>query len=32
MNCIDFLIAMGRQGIAVTDLDEGAAECEFADG
>lgn len=32
MNRVDFLIAMGRQGIAVADLDEDAAKREFADG
>jgi predicted HTH domain antitoxin len=32
MKRVDFLIAMGRQGIAVIDLDEGAAEREFANG
>jgi predicted HTH domain antitoxin len=32
MNHVDFLIAMGRQRVAVTDLDESAAEREFADG
>jgi hypothetical protein len=32
MNHVDFLIAMSRQGIAVADLDEAAAEREFAGG
>jgi predicted HTH domain antitoxin len=32
MNHVDFLIAMSRQGIAVADLDETAAEREFAGG
>jgi len=32
MNHVDFLIAMSRQGVAVTDLDDEAAERELADG
>jgi predicted HTH domain antitoxin len=32
MNHVDFLIAMSRQGVAVTDLDPEAAERELADG
>jgi predicted HTH domain antitoxin len=32
MNHVDFLIAVSRQGVAVTDLDEDAAVREFADG
>ncbi len=32
MNHVDFLTAMSRQGVAVADLDEAAAEREFAGG